>query len=326
MRFKGLSLVVLCSMIGAASADDKTEEQKRADQLFEEGRNLLAAGDQNAGAACEKFNDAIKLDPEAPGTMLNLGLCNEKLSKFKTALYWFRRAQARAAETNLPDYETAAKQHTVDLAGKVATIKIQFTGTPPADTKVKIDNQEIAPADYLNAEVDPGAHTLVAGAPGHKNVTQDFNVEGRGGNTLNIELVAGDNSVVVDPGARRRKTAIIIAAGGGALLIASGILSGVIAKGRYDECVEDGELDLNRTKCFPNTMTMNNDAKAAKYANDQRDLAKYWGTGLFIGGIAAIGVASALYFTAPEKERIDRTVFTPSVSKDQVGFAFSGAF
>jgi tetratricopeptide (TPR) repeat protein len=317
----------MLALVGSASADDKTGKQKQADELFEEGRNLLNAGDQNAAAACAKFSEAIKLDPEAPGTMLNLGLCNEKLNKYKTALYWFRKAQARAAETNLPDYESAAKEHTVDLAGKVATIKIQFSTPAPDGTKVKIDNQEIAPADYLAAEVDPGAHTLVVGAPGHKIYTEEFNVEGRGGQTLTVALVQGDNSVVVDPGAGRRKAAIITASGGGALLLGSLFVS-LYASGKYDNCAKNGKLldaaDLMKEGCpYPDAMDAQ---KATDYANKYQKLAQVWGTSLFVAGIVTVGVASFLYFTAPEKERVDRTVFAPTIGPDQIGFAASGRF
>jgi hypothetical protein len=328
MRSRGLSRVgVVFALVGSASAEDKTGKQKQADELFEEGRKLLNAGDQNAEAACAKFDAAIKLDPEAPGTMLNLGLCNEKLNKYKTALYWFRKAQARAAETNLPDYETAAKQHTVDLAGKVATIKIAFAGTAPEGTKVKIDNLEVAPADYLSAEVDSGPHTLVAGAPGYIIFTQDFTVEGRGGATITIDLVKGDNSVVVDPGAGRRKAAIITASAGGALLVGSLVVS-LYAQSRYGRCAENGNLkpvmgtgDNKRSADCPT-----DDVKATAYANKYQHMAQVWGTSLFVGGAVFIGVASFLYFTAPEKERVDRTVFVPAVGPDQVGFAISGGF
>jgi tetratricopeptide (TPR) repeat protein len=319
----------MVALVGSAYADDKTGKQKQADELFEEGRNLLNAGDQNAAAACAKFNDAIKLDPEAPGTMLNLGLCNEKLNKYKTALYWFRKAQARAAETNLPDYETAAKEHTVDLAGKVATIKIAFTGAAPEGTKVKIDNQEVAPADSLSAEVDPGAHTLVAGAPGHKIFTQQFTVVGRGGETLTIDLVRGDNSVVVDPGAGRRKAAIITASAGSALLVGSLVVS-LVAQSRYGRCAKDGDLlsltvpdadgDLRSSSCPAG------DQAATDYANKYQRLAQVWGTSLFVAGSVTVAVAAYLYFTAPEKERVDRTVFMPSIGPDQVGFAISRGF
>jgi tetratricopeptide (TPR) repeat protein len=325
MLSRGFALVAFCvvGMLGTAMADGK----QQADKLFEEGRNLLAAGDQNAAAACEKFSEAIKLDPEAPGTMLNLGLCNEKLMKYKTALYWFRKAQARAAETNLPDYENAAKEHTILLKrDKVATIKIEFPTPAPAGTKVKIDDDDVAPADFLAAEVDPGEHTLVAGAPGKVNVVQKFNVEGRGGQTLTIEFVDGDNFTVVDRGAGRRKVAIITAAGGGALMIASGILSYLSMK-EYEKCAKNGSLDFDDDGIYPEASCPETDAQAAvDYANKYQKRAQVWGTTLFVAGAVAVGVAGVLYFTAPEKERIDRTVFAPMVSPTEIGLAASGSF
>ena len=133
----GVALVVVCASAYAQPADTpppETAPATPAQLAFREGRELLEAGKD--AEACAKFEESLKADPDAPGTMLNLGLCNEKLEKFKTALYWFRKAQARAAETNLPDYERAAKDHTIDLANKVATIKIQFASAPPADASV----------------------------------------------------------------------------------------------------------------------------------------------------------------------------------------------
>jgi tetratricopeptide (TPR) repeat protein len=78
-------------------------ERTPAEQLFEEGRLLLDEG--KPGEACAKFEASIKLSPDAPGTLLNLGLCNMRLAKTATALYWFRKAQFRAAETGMTDYD-----------------------------------------------------------------------------------------------------------------------------------------------------------------------------------------------------------------------------
>jgi hypothetical protein len=317
----GLSLIVVSWMlIGTAVAQEKTGTQKRADALFEEGRKLLNAG--NPAGACAKFDEAIKLEPDAPGTMLNLGLCNEQLNKYRTALFWFRKAQARAFETGLPDYEEAAKQHTADLAGKVATIKLEFASPAPEGTRVRIDGQEVSPAEYLSVEVDPGPHTLVAGAPGHKIFSRDFNVEGRGGQTLTIELVEGDNSVVVDPGSGRRKVAVATVVGGGALMGASFALT-LIAKSAYGKCAKDGALkeNLTSTGC-PHT----DPAAATDYANDQRWRARYVYTPMFAVGALAVAIGAVLYVSAPEKERVDRTVFSPVVGPGQVGFALSGGF
>jgi len=324
MRCLGVLAVVVCCA-GSAYAQGK---QKQADALFEEGRKLLASAGNDKDkvkVACAKFDEAIKLDPEAPGTMLNLGLCNEKLEKYKTALYWFRKAQARAAETNLPDYETAAKQHTVDLAGKVSTIKIGFATQPPADARVKIDGEEVSPADYLHAEVDPGHHTLVAGATGKKIWQQEFDVSGRGGQTITIEFVEGENTIIVDRGKSRRMLAIYVAIGGGALLLTSGIVS-FYAFTKYDACVGDNKM-IDPDSIMPmGSCPKKTVPEATDYANSYQKLAQNVGTGFFIAGTVTIGVAAYLYFTAPAKERVDRTVFVPSVGPDHAGFVVSGRF
>src|SRR5262249_49506939 len=142
------------------------------------------------------------------GTMLNLGLCNELLGKFKTALYWFRKAEARAIETNAPEQEKAARDHTTQLAAEVATVRIAFAGAHPSGPKVKIDGEEIRPEDYGHVEVDPGHHVLDAGAPGMQIFHDEFDVRDRGGQMLTITFVAGESSVVVDRGAGRRRVAL----------------------------------------------------------------------------------------------------------------------
>ena len=331
MRRLGVSLAVVSwVLIGSASADEG--KQKRADELFEQGRKMLnEAGADKAkiSAACDKFDEAIKLDPEAPGTMLNLGLCNEKLDKYKTALYWFRKAQARASETHLQEYEAAAKEHTVDLASKVATIKITFSGggAAPDGTKVKIDNEEIAPADYLHAEVDPGHHSLLAGAPGRKNFTTEFDVSGRGGDTINVDLVEGTNAVIVDRGAGRRKAAIFVAAGGVVLWGVSGAISWW-AKGKYDIYAQDGMAKTGQDDGgkFCKTAGGCTLDEATDGANHYQNIARWGATPIFVAGSLAVAGAIVLYVTAPDKERIDQTVFTPIVTPNDVGFAMTRRF
>lgn len=337
MRRLGLSLsVVTCAAWLAAApalADSTTGKQKRADELFEQGRKaLVAAGEdrRKIADACTKFDEAIKLDPEAPGTMLNLGLCAEKLEKYKTALYWFRKAQARAAENGLPEYERAAKEHTVELANKVATVQIAFATPPPEGTRVKIDGDEIAPADYLRVEVDPGRHTLVAGAPGHKIVTHDFEIDDDvrepRGQRIEVALVRGDNTVIVDRGATRRRAAVILAAGGGVMWAAAAGIS-VWAKSNYDHYAKGGVPITGQTDgnnyCSPTGCT---EAQARRGANHYQGIARWVATPIFVGGALAIGGAIVLYVTAPDKERIDQMVLAPVIGADQVGFAITGGF
>src|SRR5450432_714119 len=196
---KGMRVSVLVATlwlgVGVASADP-TAAQEKSKALFEDGRKLIEAHD-DAGA-CAKFNEAIKLDPDAAGTMLNLGLCNQNLKKYRLALFWFRKAQARAHETNLPEYEAAAGTRTKDLVALVATIQIDAS---PADTRVKLDGEEISAADYLHVEIDEGHHVLDASSPGHKASHQEFDVQGKGGQTVSVHLEVGDDSIIIDHGA-----------------------------------------------------------------------------------------------------------------------------
>jgi Tfp pilus assembly protein PilF len=320
LSIASLTLAVLASHAAFAqsgapptppAAPDATAQH--ATELFEQGRKLLEQG-QNA-EACAKFDEAIRLDPTAAGTMLNLGLCNERLGKYKTALFWFRRGQTRAAETNLPDAERAAKDHTAALATKVATVRIGFGQSAVAGTVVKIDDDEIKPDDYVRVEVDPGHHTLTARAPGMLNVKQEFDIAGVGGQTLMIQFVAGDNTVLVDHGGRTRKMiALYTLIAGGGFLIADGFVAlhtynNYCSQFASNGCGKQADLDGN-----------------AATANHARSIAQTWGTGLFIAGAAGVAAAAVLYFTAPAPERINQTVFVPTVSPDQVGFALSGHF
>ena len=66
--------------------------------------------------------------------------------------------------------------------------------------------------------------------------------------------------------------------------------------------------------------------EAVDQANHYRAIARWGATPMFIAGSLAIAGGIALYVTAPDKERVDRTVFAPIVSPEQVGFAVSGGF
>jgi hypothetical protein len=310
-----LVLAVTCALAATVLAEPTSAplspaQQKRADELFEQGRDLMNKKDP--AGACKKFDEAILLDPLAAGTMLNLGLCNEQLGKYKTALYWFRKAQRRATETNppLPDHERAAKQHTADLVNKVATVKLAFPSGEPDGMRVKVDGEEIPRVDFDQVEVDPGHHVLSAGAPGKKIVRQDFDVQGHGGETLPLAFVDGDNTIIIDRGKPRRRNGMIVGIAGAGALVTAGIVIGVETR-EYNNA-KDGARMGNAS-----------DLDTTKHA---ASVVRWVGTPLVVGGIAAIAVGSYLYFGAPAQERIDQTVFAPTIGRDHLGFAISGSF
>src|SRR5215468_3835320 len=173
-----IAVVALASAARAEPAD-----HTKAVELFDEGRRLMTEHDPEG--ACAKFAESIRIEPLATGTMLNLGLCHQQLEHYKTALYWFRKAQIRASETDPPltAYEKEARERTAYLVNVVATIRIELAADTPPGTQVSIDDEVIHPEDYAHVEIDPGHHVVVATA-GKLTFRNEIDVNGKGGETV----------------------------------------------------------------------------------------------------------------------------------------------
>lgn len=296
MRFSG-SLLVVCLGLGAVHAETP---QQKADRLFAEGRKLLTV-DKDARAACDKFEAAIKLDPTAPGTMLNLGLCYENLEKYATSIRWFRRAQAAAAENHLEVYEDAAKKHTTAIADKVPTLNIQLEGVP--DAEIRLDGRRLEPTEYARVEVDAGQHEVVGIAPGKQRVVETVDVAQAEHKPLTLTFT--DALVLVDRGTGHKRAAMWIGAGG------LGLYAATLGYGLY---LRGEQKDANAT------------GDTERYDTATSRL-KYIDTGLFIAGTAAVATAVILYVTAPGTEQLPAgTALAPVLGGDQLGLAVSGRF
>ncbi len=300
-----LAMVLILGMFGGTATAETPQQQ--ADKLFAEGRDLLV-NQKDAKGACEKFEAAIALDPTAPGVMLNLGLCYETLEKYATSLYWFRKAQAAAAEAKpepLVEYETAAKAHTSDLAKRVATAKIDVSLAPPGTT-VLIDGRRILPSEYARVEVDKDS-LVEARATGKQVFRAPVQVNGQDAGTIQIVMLDEVVPPLRDPGKGRRRISYIVGAGG-VVLWGVTIAYGRNVRGKY----EDGKSPYDGPDGF---------TKA-------RDDLRYIGTGLFAAGTVAVGVAIVLYVTAPKpyRERMEEGALIPTVGHDQLGFAYGRSF
>ena len=297
-----------CIVVGTIATVHVARADTAAETLFAEGRALLT--DHHVAAACAKFSASIKLDPDAAGTMLNLGLCNELLDKYGTALRWFRKAQARASETKNPDYETAAKSHTLALADKVATIHIVVTPAAIAELEIRIDGETVSPEDLARVELDTGHHIVVARAPHHKTRRAELEIADRGTATVTLALDPGEDEMIVDPGRGRRRAATYVAIAGGALAFASVALAAYERFGPYARAKQ--RFDAG-------------DPDAASDAASATHVVHVYGTGLFVAGTAAVAVACYLYFFAP-REQITRTAIGPELAPHQAVLAFTRRF
>jgi len=286
--------IALAIAVAAPAAADTTD-RARAGELFDDGRKLMASGD--AAGACGRFTEAIQLEPQAAGIMLNLGLCNEAVGKYKTALEWFRKAQVRATETDppLPGAEKEAREHAAHLVGMVATLRI----VAPAGASVSIDGEPVRRDDLARVEIDPGHHAIDATAPGKPAVHQEVDVSGKGGDTVTLafDSEGGEHQTVVDE--HRRNIAMYTAVGGGTLLVAS------LGLTLYEKHVYNTH----------ETAAQAGDPAALAKTRDASATARDFGSSLAIAGLLAGGVAAYFYFTSTT------TAVVPAVTPTSVGIA-----
>jgi len=265
-----------------------TAERTPAMLAFQEGRTLLEAG--QLAEACAKFMVSIEADPDAPGTLLNLGLCNEMLGKIATALRWYRKAQFRAAETQMTDYEAVAKQHAFALASKVPTLRID--AAPGAN--VVLDGEPVSEHDRVRIEVDAGTHVIELGRERRTITVKEGDKQ-----TIDLRPPPPKQYVVIDRGVTQRRYAYIALGTGVAFYAASTTLT-LVGKGKYDAA------DHPETYLY------------------WQDVVRYGGTSLFLVGSAAIATGVYFYVKAPRKERVEQVI--PIVGTNQVGVAVAGSF
>lgn len=149
----------------AGQASATANPQGAADVLFQEGRALMSAG--RAAEACPKFTESNRLDP-ATGTLLNLAVCNEMLGKTATAWAQFRLAEVASEADHREDRVTLAREHLAALLPKLSVITVQVSDARRVPgLKLTLDGQSWGePLWNVPTPIDPGAHSLVAEAPG----------------------------------------------------------------------------------------------------------------------------------------------------------------
>jgi tetratricopeptide (TPR) repeat protein len=258
--------------------------------LFVEGRRLMGAG--RPAEACEKFNAAHEDDPDAIGTLLNLGLCNEQIGKLATAALWLRKAQKKAIESKVPEADEQARQRLDGITKKIPKVKIVLVPGVP-DAIVKVDGKQITVLE--DVEVDAGRHTIDVEAPGMKPAQKTFEIAIGGRATANVPLVSA-----TAPAARSKRSAYAFGATGLALWTGTAVLA-VVAKDRYDSAAT---FDEQRT---------------------WKNVARYGVTSMFVLGTAAI-TTSVVLFVRNRRGRTEHAVLVPAVGENEVGLSFGGRF
>lgn len=160
----------------AEPAKGSPEGAAAAQSLFAEARALM----QKAAyaEACPKLEESLRLDAGL-GTQFNLADCNEHIGKIASAWAGFLDVAASAKASRQAEREKLARKRALALEPRLPKLVIE------ADANANKEGLEIArdgnpvgaPSWGAAIAVDPGAHDVVASAPGKRSwrtVVQTF--------------------------------------------------------------------------------------------------------------------------------------------------------
>jgi hypothetical protein len=305
-----IAILVLVAEAAAQPAKAKDVDKPAALKLFEEGRAELAAG--RADAACTKFEESIRKDPRAVGTLLNLGLCNERQGKVASALALFIEAYDRANEAGEKEQRRAAEEHIAALRPQVSIVAISYAAEPIPGEKLLIDDRVLARGETELA-LDPGPHTVVLTAPGR--LPYETTIVAKVSTRIALSLPA--LAVPASGTSPRRLAAKIGVFGGGGLVVVAAVL-GVIARQKYSAQFEGSPPHCGAAPPIDGMEVCDDEGEAA--VASARSLA---GAATIVGivGLAAVATGATLWLTEPRGTRV-----VPTATSTGGGVAIVGSF
>jgi hypothetical protein len=314
---------VLVAVVVCASAIATADPS--AGELFKQGRALVKQGKH--AEACEKFKKSQELDPEL-GTLFNIAQCEEKTGKLASALAAYREVVAK--DTNA-DRKALAAEYQSKLEPRVPKIVVQVE-QPPSSLVVTLDGSTGAKpvAANMPVPVDMGDYTVIARADGYRELSTKVHVSSEGATTtvpVSLALVHDQENVVVthnvpvqeppapEPQRSHRKRYGIITLGVGGAAIATGVVFGVIANGKWS----DAKAVCGGTTC-PTQMQVD---QAQALGNDARSAGNL-STGLVVAGGVLATAGLVLWLTAPTEEHAMHV--TATATPTSTGVTLSGSF
>jgi hypothetical protein len=307
-------LSIVLSGYGLARAQSPTGEptdSEKADKIFEQAQQLKQAG--RTAEACAKYDEALRYNQSAAGTLLNVGLCAEESNRLATALVYFTQARDVAREHNLTEHRTAAEEHIAKIEPLVPHLSVAFAEIL-TDTKLVIDDKVYPITGADDIRVDPGTRHIVVTAPGR--LPFDTTVDIKAQEKKKVEIPKLQPPVTVSHS--RRTVGKIITISGGALVL-TGIGIGFAADRKYQGEIDNGNCQENDDGVVCNPQGYKTTSNALTIGTV--------GTVVGITGLVAAGVGAYFWFFAPNDGAERATVtLAPTLSLDGAGVAAVGRF
>jgi hypothetical protein len=307
------------ALVGLGQARDPVA----AEELFRAARALADQGDYES--ACPKFAASQKLDP-APGTVLNLADCEEKLGKIASAWQHYRQAADALPPTD--ERVAFARQRALTLEPALPRLTIERSPGAPADTKIFRDGVEL-PADSMGQAlpIDPGEHVIVASSAGRRE--RSVHVTVARGEAKSIQIAPGESTPTTGPtepastaaiqprdqpaaSASPWRTVGWVSGAVGAVGVGAAVVTGLMVLGKK-QTVDDA---------CPTKTTCSHEGTAA--AETGKTLVAV-NAASWIVGIVGLGAGTVLVLTHPNGDAT-RTAAFPTIVPGGGGLSISGRF
>ena len=294
--------LLLASRAGAqdtpvpATGSTAADSAAAAQALFVEGRGLVREGRYAEG--CEKLEQSRHLDP-APGTVINLADCYEKLGKVASAWLAFHEAAATAQRYGRAEWAEKARERASALEPNVPHLTVAVDEPAPGTTVRRAGVLVEESALGSPVPVNPGAYVIDAVAPGRRPWSTRLVVEAATRVVLHVPRLAEETSNALTPapvvpcapapvtGSLQRTIALGLAAVA-VVPIGIGSYFGVRAISRNDSA---GALCPTSACTDPTAISLTSQAHQNAVASNVS----------FIAGGVLLAAAAALFFTAPAR-------------------------
>ncbi len=163
---------MLWTWTAPARAEPSATERATAQELFDQGRELMQAG--NYREACPKFEQSQRLDPGG-GTLLNLAVCHEKEGRIATAWGELHDALSVARRDGRKDREKLASERIQAIAPNLPRLSVHVPAPVPDGVEVRVDGSLLSREAWdVATPFDPGVHEVTTGRAGVASWSQSI--------------------------------------------------------------------------------------------------------------------------------------------------------
>lgn len=329
-----LSLALTATSLAFAQGADG-DTRVRAEKLFEEASGLMLKRD--FAAACPKFEEVVKLQPQGIGANMTLADCYVGEGKLASAYMALTRAADLATKVNQQDRANAARDRLQSLEPRLSKMFIAVPREIAAleGLSVTRNGVRLTPDELKTASlVDRGAYGIVVTAPGRKRFDKTFTVNDEGTSltatiTLPLEQAKAPplpssqepaaDARAASPWSAPRIAGVVMATTGFAML-GAGLGVGAHGVYRINKAVEGSEQAIETN----DDVLM--EAATKEYDAGQTQSAAGWA--VFGVGTAATIAGVILAVAAPDaaENATGNAMIAPWASDSSLGFTVLGQF